>query len=467
MADDKTKITFFGAAKTVTGSRYLLQLRGKNLLVDCGMFQGRKELREKNWKPFPFKPSKIDAVFLTHSHIDHIGYLPKLVREGFSGPVYCTYPTADLAEIMLKDSAHIMEEDAEWANKKGFSKHKPALPLYTVEDAERTLGLIHPVYYGEEIEFTEGFRAKFRDAGHILGSAFVDIKTTLEPKRKILFGGDLGRPARPILKNPVQVFDVDYLLVESTYGDREHPESDPEEEIARIINEGAERGGGIIIPSFAVERTQEILYVLRSLEDAKKIPIMPVFVDSPMAINATRVFEERVADQDLETRVLIMKGIRVFQPKNLRLCETVEQSKAINTPKGRAIIISSSGMATGGRILHHLRKRLPHPENTIMFVGYQVRGTRGRRILDGEETVRIHGEDVPVNAHIESVHGFSGHADYQVMLAWLLGFNRPPDVTFCVHGEPDASKSMAKKIRTRFGWDTVVPEEGQTFELDM
>jgi len=360
-----------------------------------------------------------------------------------------------------------MEEDAAWANEKGFSRHSPALPLYTVEDAKRALELFHPVYYGEEIEFEAGFRVKFRDAGHILGSSFVDIKTTDEPKRKILFGGDLGRPARPILKNPVQVYDVDYLLAESTYGDREHPDAEPEEELARIINEGTKRGGGIIIPSFAVERTQELLYVLRDLEDRGKIPILPVFVDSPMAIKATEVFEERVTEQDLETRVLIMKGIRVFHPKNLRLCETVEQSKAINTPKGRAIIISASGMATGGRILHHLRKRLPHPENTVVFIGYQVPGTRGRRILDGEEKIRIHGEDIPVNAHIESVQGFSGHADYQIMLAWLLGFNRPPNVTFCVHGEPESCESLAKKIRSKFNWNTAVPHEGQTFELGM
>jgi len=464
----KSKLSFLGAARTVTGSRYLLQLRGKNILIDCGLFQGRKEHRVKNWRPFQFPPSEIDAVALTHAHIDHVGYLPRLVKDGFKGPVYCTDPTADLVAIMLRDSARIQEEDAEWANKKGYSKHDPALPLYTVRDAEAAIRMLEPVHYGYNIEFeNEGFRMKFRDAGHILGSSYIDIKTRTEPKKKILFGGDLGRPNRPILKNPVQAFDVDYLVIESTYGDRAHPDSSPYDELARVICEADKRGGGIIIPSFAVERTQELLYVIRELEEKKKVPVLPVFVDSPMAIDATEIFERRIAEQDLESRVLTMKGVKILRPKNLRFSETVEQSKAIVTSKGKAIIISASGMATGGRILHHLKKRLPHPENTVVFVGYQVSGTRGRQLLDGTEKVRIHGEDVPVNATIENINGFSGHADYNVMLAWLMGFNRRPEATYLVHGELESAESLKHKIEDHFGWTVHIPEEGSSWDLDM
>jgi metallo-beta-lactamase family protein len=461
-------LSFHGATGIVTGSRFILRLHGRKLLIDCGLFQGRKEDRLKNWQPFPVAPQEIDEVLLTHAHIDHTGYLPRFCRDGFSGRIRCTYPTYDLCEIMLKDGAHIQEEDAYWANKKGFSKHSPALPLFTVEDAKRALGLFSPMYYGEELSFDDRFRVKFRDAGHILGSAFIDVKTTdADRTRKIVFSGDLGRPDRPILRNPVQAFNVDYLVLESTYGNRLHPDISQYEELAGIINEAADRGGGLIIPSFAVERTQEILYVIRELEEDKKIPILPVYVDSPMALDATEIFERRIADQDLASRVETLRGKRVFNPEKLQFCDTIDQSKAINEPKSQAIIISSSGMATAGRILHHLRKRLRHPQNTILFVGYQAVGTRGRAILDGASSVKIHGKEIPVKARIESFSGFSGHADYNEILAWLMGFNKPPERTFIVHGEPEASASLADRIKSRFGWDVVVPEAGESYDLDL
>jgi metallo-beta-lactamase family protein len=369
---------------------------------------------------------------------------------------------------MLRDSAQIQEEDAYWANKKGFSKHSPALPLYTVQDTGTALERFSPAYYGERLVFDEGFRVKFRDAGHILGSAFVDIRTTDDNQsRKVLFSGDLGRPDRPILKNPAQAFNVDYLVIESTYGNRLHPEESQADELARVINKSAKRGGGLIIPSFAVERTQELLYVIRELEEDGRIPILPVYVDSPMAIDATEIFERRIAEQDLASRLETIRGKRVFHPEKLRFCETISQSKAINESKSQAIIISSSGLVTGGRILHHLRKRLRHRENTILFIGYQAAGTRGRAILDGASSVRIHGRDIPVKAHVESISGFSGHADYNEILAWLMGFNKPPERIFLVHGEPEASASLAEKIRNRFGWDVEIPNFGESFELDL
>lgn len=462
------RLTFYGATGTVTGSKFLLEIGKRKLLVDCGMFQGRKEDRLKNWEPFPIPPKAVGSVFLSHAHIDHIGYLPRLYREGFTGQVYCTYPTKDLSEIMLKDAAHIQEEDAYWANKKGFSKHSPALPLFSVQDANRVLKLLSATYYGEELALDDGFRVKFRDAGHILGSAFIDIKTTnRKPTRKLVFSGDLGRPDRPILRSPVQAFNVDYLVLESTYGSRLHPDASQAEELMNVVNEAVERGGGLVIPSFAVERTQELLYVLRELEEDGKIPILPIYVDSPMALDATEIFERRLADQDLASRVETLRGKRIFHPKKIRFCETIEQSKAVNEPKSKAIIISASGMATAGRILHHLRKRLPHRENTILFIGYQAAGTRGRAMLEGASSVKIHGRQIPVKAHIESISSFSGHADYNEILAWLMGFNKAPERTFVVHGEPDASASLAYKIKALFGWDVVIPEAGESFDLEM
>jgi len=460
------KLTFFGATGNVTGSRFLLELRGKKLLIDCGLFQGPKQHRLKNWDTFPVPPAEIDKVLLTHAHIDHTGYLPRFCKAGFSGLVHCTHATHDLCHILLKDSAHLQEEDAYWANKKGFSKHKPALPLYTVKDAENALTFFSPLHYDEDSYVGNDFRVKFKDAGHILGSSFIDIKSTNGKKsRKVLFSGDIGRPKRQILKEPVQVFNVDYLILESTYGNRLHDDISPEEELARVIQESLKRGGVLLIPSFAVGRTQTLLYMIRELEEQGKIPSLPVYVDSPMAIDATAIFKKRISDMNLTSRILTLKGEQIFHPKQLHLCKSKEQSVAINQHKSRAIIISASGMATGGRILHHLRHRLPYPQNTMLFIGYQAEGTRGRTILDGNSYVKLHGKHIPIKAKVENISGFSGHADYNEILAWLMGFNKPPEKTFIVHGETNASASLAEKIRKQFGWDVVIPGFAESFEL--
>ncbi len=461
-------ITFWGATGTVTGSRHFLELDRKRYLVDCGLFQGTKENRLRNWEEFPIDPGQIERVLLTHAHIDHTGYLPRLVKNGFSGPVHCTRASADLLEILLRDSAHLQAEDARWANKRGFSKHKPAKPLYELEDAERALSLFMPVFYGQDLPLSEGVRAKFKDAGHILGSAFIDIKTSREGRvRKILFGGDLGRPHRPVLRDPAQVFDVDYLVLESTYGNRLHPRNSPKEELAELINQSVDRGGVLLVPAFAVGRTQTLLFVIRELEEQGKIPELQVFVDSPMAIDSTEIFRNHLPDLDLQSRLYHLQGKQIFRPKRLRICRSRNESKKINAVKNRAIIISSSGMAAGGRILHHLTERLPDPANTVLFIGYQAEGTRGRQLVEGAKKVKIHGQYVPVKALVETLSGYSGHADYQEILAWLIGFNRPPEQTFIVHGEPDAAESLSDKIRETLGWNVLIPKLGESFELDL
>lgn len=416
------RLIFLGATGTVTGSRFVLETEERRLLIDCGMFQGLKKNRLKNWDPFPIPPSEIDRVFLTHAHIDHSGYLPRFCKDGFTGKIHCTYATHDLCEIMLRDSGHIQEEDAYWANKKGFSKHRPARPLYTVEDAEKALSHFEPLYYGQDLFVTDGLRVKFRDAGHILGSSFVDVKTMRENQtRRILFSGDVGRPARPILRDPVQVFEVDYLVLESTYGNRLHDQNSPQEELARVINESTERGGVLVIPAFAVGRTQELLFNIRELEEQERIPSLTVFVDSPMAIDVTSVFERSKADYCLSARTQALNGKRILRPKQIQFSRTREQSQAINNETNHAIVISASGMVTGGRILHHLKYRLPNPNDTILFIGYQAEGTRGRTILEGEPEVKIHGKQIPIRAKIENISGFSAHADYNEILAWLMG----------------------------------------------
>ena len=462
-----TKLTFLGATGTVTGSRFFLEIDGNSLLLDCGLFQGLKKNRLRNWEPFPIAPTDLDRVFLTHAHIDHSGYLPRLCRQGFKGKVHCTHPTYNLCEILLRDSGHLQEEDATWANKRGFSKHKPALPLYTVEEAENALSQFEPYHYGEDIFLTDSLRVKFKDAGHILGSSFVDVKLMKEGRAsRIVFSGDLGRPARPILRDPVQPFEVDYLILESTYGNRLHQNETPEKDLAAVINASVDRGGVLVIPSFAVGRTQELLYSLRELEEDKEIPSLPVYVDSPMAIDTTAVFENNKGCYGLVAKVLEIRGTSILKPQQLKFCRHRDESKALNEIKRNAIIISASGMATGGRILHHLRHRLPSRKDTILFIGHQAEGTRGRKILDGNPRVKIHGEDVPIKARVENISGFSAHADYNEILAWLMGFNRPPQKTFIVHGEPDASSSLAEKINTRLGWDVVIPKFQETFTLE-
>ena len=460
-------IHFLGATGTVTGSKYLFECDGKKILIDCGLFQGLKELRLRNWEDFPVSPAEIDAIFLTHAHIDHSGFIPRLTSNGYTNKIYCTVATRDLCQIMLPDTGHIQEEDAHWANKKGFSKHAPALPLYTVEDAANALKQFVPLYYGEDFFFADKLRFKFKDAGHILGSSFIDIKYDQNGEtRRVLFSGDLGRPDQPLLRNPVQPFNIDYLVMESTYGDRLHDNEDPKAALARVINESIDRGGVLVIPSFAVGRTQALLYTIRELEDEKTIPFLPVYVDSPMAINATHVFEQHKGDYDMRAKILELNGVRVLHPRRLKICRDRQDSMKINDVRNQAIIISASGMLTGGRILHHLAQRLPEESNTLLFIGYQAAGTRGRALQEGKPSVKIHGQQVPVKAKIENISGFSAHADYNEILAWLMGFNRPPRKTFLVHGEPEASAALAAKIKQHLGWPVVIPQLEDQIELD-
>lgn len=462
-----TRITFLGAAGTVTGSRTLLETQGKKLLIDCGLFQGRKEDRLKNREPFPVPVNEIDGIFLTHAHIDHTGFLPRLKREGYEGPIWCTAPTADLARILLPDTGHLQEEEARWANKRGYSKHHPAKPLFDQRDAEATLPLLKPVPYGQHIRPTPHLRVKYRDVGHILGAGFLDVKVDrVKDTRKICLSGDLGRPSDMILRPPSQAYNVDYLILESTYGNRLHEEEDLREALATAIRAGVERGGVIVVPAFAVGRAQSLLFLIRELEEAGTIPELDVYLDSPMAQNALRAHKAHTADLNLDARKLTLRGIDLFKTKHLHLTESKEQSVAINKVKERAIIISASGMATGGRILHHLCERLPHARNTVLLIGYQARGTRGRSLLEGKESLRMFGGDVPARAHVERIEGFSGHADYEEILAWLLGFNRAPERVFLVHGEPEAREALAGHIRRKFKWDVTIPNEGDSFILD-
>lgn len=459
-------ITFLGATGTVTGSKYLLRHADSRILIDCGLFQGLKELRLRNWADMGSLAKELDAIVLTHAHIDHTGYLPRLVRQGFRKPVFCTEATRDLLEIMLLDSAHLQEEDAKYANKKGFSKHKPALPLYTIEDAQKAVSLLRGLPYDQEFEAAAGIRAHFLDAGHILGSAFVKAEWQEGSEtRSILFSGDLGRSNRPILKNPAKVKDADYLLIESTYGDRLHPEGDPKSEIKRIILETVQRRGVIVIPAFAVGRTQELLYRLRELEDEKAIPVLPVYVDSPMAIKATTVYEKHPQVYDREATRLSEKGVEVMQTTQTIFTPGVEESKHINEQDKPCIILSASGMLTGGRILHHLVRRLPQKKNSIVFVGYQAEGTRGRALQDGKREIKIHGMQVRSAARIETVSDFSAHADYREILNWLSNFEKAPHRTFIVHGEPKASENLALEIRKGFGWETHIPPYREEVQL--
>jgi len=459
-----SRISFLGAAGTVTGSRHLLERNGQRLLIDCGLFQGPKTNRLKNWNPFPAPPSEIDAVVLTHAHIDHIGYLPRLRKDGFSGRIFGTRPTLDLARILLADTAHLQEEEAKFANKRGYSKHSPALPLFTGRDSEAVFSQFEPVSFGERFEPIEGVTGQFRANGHILGAGWLDLKNA--EGRKIVFSGDVGRPTDALLSPPAQPYNVDYLVMESTYGDRLHDHEDQRSTLAKAIRSGVDRGGAIIIPSFAVGRTQALLYLLRELEEAGEAPTLPVYLDSPMGSAALEVHRDHIRDLNLTCRRQFIEGIDLFKPRMLRVTSHRRDSKAINGVRGCSIIIAGSGMATGGRVLHHLKERLPDPKTTVLFIGYQAEGTRGRALREGAEKIKMFGAYVPVRAKIDAIDGFSGHADYNEMLAWMLAFNRPLKKVFLVHGEGGASEAFGKRIGDQFGWPVVLPREGQGFELE-
>jgi metallo-beta-lactamase family protein len=465
-----TRITFYGGVGTVTGSKYLLEHQDKRILIDCGLFQGLKELRERNWQDPPFDPPGIDAVIITHAHIDHTGFLPRIVKLGFNGPVFTSRATNDLLKILLPDSARLQEEEADYRNRHNLTSHTPALPLYDERDAKATLDLVRPVpNNGLPVEIVPGINASFMVAGHIMGASLVLIAidggnadgSTL----RFLFSGDLGHYDQPIVKDPAPPPDCDYLMVESTYGNRLHGDAATEEQMASIINEGFRRGGPILIPAFAVGRTQEVLYLIRQLEEEKRIPVLPVVVDSPMAAQATQVYSRWQEEHDEEYASILAKKKHPLRTTSMTTASSRDESKRLNDMRGPRIIVSASGMLTGGRVLHHAMRILPDEKATIVFVGYQAAGTTGRRIQDGEREVRIMKNRIPVRCHVERVEGFSAHADWKGVLRWLSGLHAPPKTVFTTHGEPDAAAAMADHIRQEFGWNVVVPQYEQTIEL--
>ena len=461
-----TTLQFLGAAGCVTGSRFILESGNDRVLVDCGLFQGTKELRLRNWSPFPVSPPSLKHVVLTHAHLDHSGYLPKLVKEGFRGTIFATPATVDLCGVLLPDSGHIQEADARFANKQGFSKHKPALPLYTEVEAFETLQFLKPVPYGRTERISPGLSFSFQPAGHIFGSGFIRMKVddAREPL-EILFSGDLGRYGQPITHDPTPVESADYLLVESTYGDRLHESTDAKEELASIVRDTSGRGGALLIPSFAVGRTQELLYLLRELEDASRIPTLPVYVDSPMAIDATRILMKYPDEHDVDMSREQKAGADPLNCREVNFVRSAELSKTLNGLRYPMIVIASSGMATGGRILHHLAHRLPDSRNTVLFVGYQAEGTRGRSLLQGARQVKIHGGMVDVRAEIRMLGQFSAHADYSEILRWLGNFKRAPKGAFIVHGEPEPRRALREMIVREFGWQVTLPEHLEKCDL--
>ncbi|MCB9988279.1 MAG: MBL fold metallo-hydrolase [Rhodospirillales bacterium] len=450
------KLTFMGATGTVTGSKYLLEDEGRRILVDCGLFQGLKELRLRNWDRLPIDPASVDAVILTHAHIDHSGYLPLFVKNGFKGSIYCSEATLDLCRILLPDCGRIQESDAERSNRHEYSKHKPALPLYTEKDAFAALGHFKAVRFGQECHLSDFLTFSLSRAGHILGAACVKIS---DGQTSIVFSGDLGRPNDPIMKAPAQIQYADYLILESTYGDRLHEETNPMERMADIINRTFKRGGIVVIPSFAVGRAQLILYYLHELIRTKKIPYVPVYLDSPMAIDATKQWQDHVDEHRLDAK----KVGEVC--RTATYTQSVEQSKALDNGAVPAIIISASGMATGGRVLHHIAHYIGDERNTILFAGYQAAGTRGARLVHGEKEIKIHGHLHPVRAEIHNLASLSAHADYAEIIDWLRAFKKRPRKVFLTHGEPEATSSFKFKIEEHLGWNVEIPDYLQEEEL--
>ena len=456
-------LTFLGAAGTVTGSKYLLDLGNRRVLVDCGLFQGLKELRLRNWQPFPIPPASIDAVILTHAHLDHSGYLPRAVAQGFSGRVFCTPGTQDLCSLVLPDSARIQEEDARDANKHHYTKHSPALPLYTSADAARALALLQPVGYNRPVPVladVPGMTVEFINAGHLLGSAFARVRLG---EKTIIFGGDLGRYGRPILPDPTTVDRADVLLVEATYGNRIH-DADDGSRLAAIVNDVAKRKGKLIIPSFAIGRVAEVIFWLRRLEQTGQIPVLPVYIDSPMAARALEFYARRADELDPDM-LPGMRGVCAFCTSRMTTVASPQESKDLVASHQSAIVIASSGMATGGRVLHHLAAALPDAKQTVLFVGYQAAGTRGRRLVDGAAEVRMKGREVPVAARIEQLDSMSAHADAAEVMRWLSGFSQPPAMTYLVHGEPPALDALADRIRRERAWPVHVAVHQERVEL--
>lgn len=460
-----TRLSFLGAAWTVTGSRFLLEASRRRYLIDCGLFQGGRSERELNWRPFPVAADRIDAILLTHAHIDHVGYLPRLVREGFRGPVYATQATQALLQIVLPDSAHLQEQDAAYANKKGYSRHKPALPLYTASDATEALQLIQGVPFGSPLAL-DGIQVTWRPAGHILGSATLDVEVSQGKSfRRVVFSGDLGRYESAVMRPPDAVSAADVLVVESTYGDRLHSKEPIQDVLRQALDYVIQRDGALLIPAFAVGRTQEVLYHIRQLQEKGLVSDVPVFIDSPMAVETSHIYCRYGDDHNLDVNLLMDQQECPLRCRDTHFIQDPEESKLLNTRGGPAVIISASGMCNGGRVMHHLKWRLPDARNALLFVGYQAEGTKGRLLLSGAPSVRIHGEEVPVRAHIFQAHGLSAHADRDELLRWLGGFSTPPRRAFVVHGEPSGSLSLREHIQNRLGWDACVPRAGEVQEL--
>jgi len=454
-------LTFLGAAGTVIGFKYLLDTGTHRVLVDCGLFQGLKELRQRNWQPLPISPAAIDAVVLTHAHLDHCGYLPRLVADGFRGRIFCTPATKDLCGLVLPDSAHIQEEDAREANFAGFSKHHPALPLYTADDAARALLLLQPVGFNRPVPVVPGLEVEFLNAGHLLGSAYARARFD---GRTVLFGGDLGRYNRPVLPDPSPVERADVLLLESTYGDRLHERDDDGARLAEIVAAAAQRAGKLIIPAFAIGRVEEVLYWLRKLESEKRIPVLPVYLDSPMAAKGLQFYANRTEELDADMKAAA-RGLSAFCTARMKTIASARESMDLVASPKPGIIIASSGMATGGRVLHHLASALPDPKTTVLFVGFQAAGTRGRALLDGAKAVRIHGRDVPVAARVEQLDSMSAHADQGEILRWLSGFVEPPGMTYLVHGEPLALDALRAKVEGDLRWSVHIAAHQEHVEL--
>lgn len=450
------RLTFLGGAGTVTGSKYLVETVRRRILVDCGLFQGLKNLRLLNWARLPVDPATIDAVVLTHAHLDHSGYVPLLVRNGFRGPIHCTPPTSDLCAILLPDSGYLQEKEAEYANRHGFSKHRPALPLYTAEEAIASLDRFEPQQVGHAFEAVAGVSACLRPAGHILGAATVELSAA---GRKIVFSGDLGRTGSPTMPDPQPVHAADYVVVESTYGDRTHDRTDPEDVLAAVIGRTARRGGSVLMPIFAVGRIQTILHHIRRLKVAGRIPDLPVFVDSPMASAASKVFANHLGAHRLDA------GQCTELAAVAHYVDSVEESKRLGESRVPRIILSASGMATGGRVLHHLKVLAPDPANTILFAGYQAAGTRGAAMVAGARSVKIHGAQVGIAAEVANLGMLSAHADREEVLAWLSKFDGPPRHCFVTHGEPPASEALRTEIEHRLGWKCSVPQAGDVVDL--
>jgi metallo-beta-lactamase family protein len=457
---------FHGAAGTVTGSRHLLMTDRSRVLVDAGMFQGLKELRLLNWSQPAFQPGSIDHVVLTHTHIDHSGYLPRLVRDGYRGPVHCTPATAELARLLLLDAAKLQEEDADYANRKGFSRHTPALPLFTTADAEAALLRLRPVDYGAWIDLGEGVRARFHNAGHLLGSGMVETRVEQEGRtRTIVFSGDVGGYGMPLHPDPDPPPSCDILLIESTYGDRLHDRTPLQEQLRIPIGETLARRGTVLVPAFAVGRAQQVVLLLGDMMKAGTLPEVPIHVDSPMAVDATRIYATHLVDHNLDEG-LVQGATSRLCPPTLRFHRTVEESRALNDLPGPRVIISASGMLTGGRVLHHLARLLPDDRNLILLVGYQAAGTRGRLLLEGARSLKIHGRQVDVAARFMALHGLSGHGDADELMRWLRSGGFKPRAVFATHGEPEAASTLARRIGTEFGARTFEPRLGAVFDLD-